>query len=296
MPDPIASHPNVTDDGPVPSAPGDNTTLSAILEQYAQAGFSSSWEITDGGDLTCSTCGGTSSPESLSLHSVRRLEGASDPDDMAAVLAITCVRCGARGTAVIMYGPMSSAADADLLPRLRDERSDDVISPHGPPGDTVDDMLATSPPEVGEAAPDFAAFASTGAVLTLDTFLHKVPVVLMFSGEPGANEDLVASVDRDLAWFGARRVQVLVAAQAEAAALEAPRTDGRRIVPVLADPNGDLAARYIEVDDGFPATVVIGLDGSVVAHLHDRSASDHLDRVKQVVDELVSGVGNAAGA
>ena len=39
---------------------------------------------------------------------------------MAAVLALTCPFCGARGPLVIMYGPLISAEESDGLSALRD--------------------------------------------------------------------------------------------------------------------------------------------------------------------------------
>ncbi len=46
-----------------------------------------------------------------------RFEGQSDPDDQAAVFALTC-HCGCRGIYVIAYGPSMSGADADVVSHL----------------------------------------------------------------------------------------------------------------------------------------------------------------------------------
>ena len=48
------------------------------------------------------------------------MEGASDPDDMLALVAMTCPQCGARGTLVLAFGPMAPEADVDVLVRLED--------------------------------------------------------------------------------------------------------------------------------------------------------------------------------
>jgi len=270
-------------DAVVASVPGDNTTLSDILAHYADAGYAASWELTDGGDLTCLTCGRTSAPEALGLQSLRRIEGASDPDDMAAVLAVTCVQCGARGTVVVMYGPMSSPQEAELLRRLRDERQDAAVDPHGPAGDATERRIAVDAPVVGDPAPDFAAAASTGHVLDLDAFLHKVPVVMVFCGAPGAVDDVAAAVDRDLAWFGQHRTQALVVSQAPAERVEELRSSGRLRVPVLADPNGDLALHYLGDRETYPTSVVVGLDGDVVALVRGGTAAEHLSRIEHTV-------------
>ena len=46
---------------------------------------------------------------------LRRLEGASDPDDMLAVLALECPNCGLRGSLVLNYGPTATEEDAAVL-------------------------------------------------------------------------------------------------------------------------------------------------------------------------------------
>jgi hypothetical protein len=52
------------------------------------------------------------------LATLRRLEGASDPDDLVAVVGLVCPVCGARIAAVLHYGPTASAAEADVLAAL----------------------------------------------------------------------------------------------------------------------------------------------------------------------------------
>ena len=42
---------------------------------------------------------------------LRRLEGASDPDDMLAVVAVECANCGLRGSLVLNYGPTATEDD-----------------------------------------------------------------------------------------------------------------------------------------------------------------------------------------
>jgi hypothetical protein len=49
---------------------------------------------------------------------MRRTEGASDPDDMLAVVGLTCPRCGTQGTAVLGYGPEADPDDAEIVVRL----------------------------------------------------------------------------------------------------------------------------------------------------------------------------------
>lgn len=71
--------------------------------------------VTDGGGLRCGACRAVFEPSTMHLDRLRRLEGASDPADMQVVLALHCPHCGARGTAVVAYGPDASEDEAKVL-------------------------------------------------------------------------------------------------------------------------------------------------------------------------------------
>ena len=120
-----------------PGAPGDNTTLSHVLAHYEHAGFTGEFELVDDG-LRCTTCGSTSPPGDFAMHSLRRLEGASDPDDMLAVVAVTCPVCATAGVVVLMFGPEASRAEADVLAAFQDLRDDGMAPPGAAPGETSD--------------------------------------------------------------------------------------------------------------------------------------------------------------
>ncbi len=51
-----------------------------------------------------------------------RVEGTSDPSAESIILALTCPRCGAKGTVAIPYGPGATPGEAQMLEALRDER------------------------------------------------------------------------------------------------------------------------------------------------------------------------------
>ena len=119
--------------------PSDDTTLTDVLEGYARGGFTSSFVVTDDSELECIECGTVSSPEDVSMSSLRRLEGASDPDDMVAVIAVTCPACNSKGTLVLGYGPMATAQDSDVLKSLRDDRADTTAPGSSAHGETTGD-------------------------------------------------------------------------------------------------------------------------------------------------------------
>jgi hypothetical protein len=125
-----ASRPNVVADPDVSDAaagPSDNTTLLEVIRSYEDAGFTGQFGISEEGLLQCYTCNTVSPPARASLHSLRRMEGASDPADMLAVLAITCPQCSAQGTVVVHYGPESEPGESAVLLALDDHRGDDVL-------------------------------------------------------------------------------------------------------------------------------------------------------------------------
>lgn len=103
-------------------APHD-VTLLEVLSELAGQGYTGDFYVDeDDGSVCCGACRTCVAPEDLRLDGLRRLEGASDPADMAAVLALTCASCGHKGTAVVRYGPEASAGEAILLRHLEDDR------------------------------------------------------------------------------------------------------------------------------------------------------------------------------
>jgi hypothetical protein len=121
---------------PEEGAPSDNTTLSDVLSGYADAGFTSTFAAQDGSVVRCDSCGSELDPSRIHMRSLRRLEGASDPADMMAVVAMECGVCGASGTMVLGYGPAASDEDSDVLRALQDRRKDGDLPGDAPPSET----------------------------------------------------------------------------------------------------------------------------------------------------------------
>ena len=86
----------------------------------AEQGWSEQATPLEGALIRCEPCGQTSPADEVGVDSLHRVEGASDPDDMAVVVAITCPHCGSQDALVLTYGPEASAADADVLLALPD--------------------------------------------------------------------------------------------------------------------------------------------------------------------------------
>lgn len=135
--DPVTDQ--VPDSDEVAHAPSDETTLTAVLSSYETAGFDAQLAATDDGQVHCYSCGVSADPAQVELHSLRRLEGASDPSDMLAVAAVICPACDVRGVLVLSFGPDSTRGEADVLVALEDRRADDILP------------AAQTPAEAGES-------------------------------------------------------------------------------------------------------------------------------------------------
>jgi uncharacterized membrane protein len=97
-------------------------TLVQVLDGLRAEGYGGSFLVDDAGMVSCCDCGSTVEPRAVELDGLRRLEGASDPSDMAAVLAVRCGRCGMRGSIVVRYGPEAGPGDSALLLGVGTER------------------------------------------------------------------------------------------------------------------------------------------------------------------------------
>lgn len=96
-------------------------TLTEALAELAEAGYDRDLMPVEGGRVRCLTCREVHGAEVLHADRAARLEGASDPADMAIVVPGTCPACGSRGTVVCHFGPEAGEAESDLvaaLPRI----------------------------------------------------------------------------------------------------------------------------------------------------------------------------------
>lgn len=105
-------------DEPMPGVAQDASTLTDVLATFEAQGFRGQFVARDGGLVECAHCGEKVPATSYDQCELRRLEGASDPADMLAVVAATCPNCETKGTLVLNYGPESSRADVEVLQGL----------------------------------------------------------------------------------------------------------------------------------------------------------------------------------
>jgi hypothetical protein len=89
-----------------------------MLNSLAAEGFAHQFTPVEGAAVECSQCDARVDAASLDVASIRRLEGASDPDDMMSLVAARCPNCDARGTLLLGYGVNATVDDADISQSL----------------------------------------------------------------------------------------------------------------------------------------------------------------------------------
>jgi hypothetical protein len=97
---------------------GEAETLRHVISELEADGYHGQFGARAGGVVRCFTCRHEFAPADSSVETLRRLEGASDPDDMLAVLPLTCPDCTTKGTLVLAYGPEASLEDSEVLAAL----------------------------------------------------------------------------------------------------------------------------------------------------------------------------------
>jgi hypothetical protein len=93
-----------------------------VIDRLEAEGYTTQFAAREGGTIQCLTCRDSFAPDEAGTAELRRVEGASDPADMAAIGAVTCPRCDARGTLVLKFGPDATPEEDDALRALQDHR------------------------------------------------------------------------------------------------------------------------------------------------------------------------------
>jgi hypothetical protein len=122
---------------PLAGVPSDNTTVSNMVATSADAGYAYQFVAQEGATIRCGNCQTVTAASEYPMDALRRLEGASDPDDMVAVIAVRCPTCAAQGTMVLNYGPSGSPDEGDVLLALRDNRDHSAVASGTAPGEAA---------------------------------------------------------------------------------------------------------------------------------------------------------------
>ena len=108
---------------PAGSAPHDDALLD-VTDQMAAAGGDGQFQTLEGAQIRCLTCRERFGADTQHADDVARLEGASDPADMAMLVPVVEQFGHTTGTLVVRYGPEASAEEAELLVALDRSPSD----------------------------------------------------------------------------------------------------------------------------------------------------------------------------
>ena len=102
--------------GATPSTEG--TGVASVLDRAHAAGYGAVFEPEAGAQLRCGSCDAVTDASTFERRWQNRLEGASDPDDMAQVSGLVCPACGTLGTFVSLFGPGAGTDAADVMVAL----------------------------------------------------------------------------------------------------------------------------------------------------------------------------------
>lgn len=100
---------------------GHPETVSAALALLASEGYTQDFSAR-AGSVHCVACGEGHSPMGAKVERIYRFEGASDPDDQAIVMGLSCPACGVKGVFVSGYGPTTDPDEEALILSLLDGR------------------------------------------------------------------------------------------------------------------------------------------------------------------------------
>lgn len=106
------------------------TTVSDALAAFAEQGHVVNMIARPEAQVLCTGCRTLSPAADMHVVAIVRTEGASDPDDMTAVVAVVCPAQGEKGSLVLAYGPESSIEDSEVLAALEDSRAGTDHSGH----------------------------------------------------------------------------------------------------------------------------------------------------------------------
>ena len=123
-------------DNTMPGVPSDSTTMTQVVEDSGEAGYESQFVLLPDAEIRCCTCSVVRHASAYGMDALRRMEGASDPDDAVAVVALRCPACDAHGTMVLNYGPSGSPEEGDILLAMRDKRVESSVATGTAPGET----------------------------------------------------------------------------------------------------------------------------------------------------------------
>ena len=105
-----------------------DSSVTTVLDTFAAAGWAANHIVRPGAEMTCGNCSVATPASDLAAEAMHRLEGASDPDDMQAVIGLTCPACSTGGAIVIGFGPTASEPDSEFFAALDVDSTTDPVA------------------------------------------------------------------------------------------------------------------------------------------------------------------------
>ncbi len=93
---------------------GDRSQVE-VEHRLAEQGFDAQFGARPDAAVLCFTCHKEFPADNLCADDARRVEGESDPSDMAILVPVTCPHCGASGALTLQFGPMASAEESEVI-------------------------------------------------------------------------------------------------------------------------------------------------------------------------------------
>ena len=93
---------------------GDRSQVE-VEQHLADDGFDAEFGARPDAAVLCFTCHREFPADQLCADDARRVEGESDPSDMAIVVPVTCPHCGAAGVLSLQFGPMAGAEESEVI-------------------------------------------------------------------------------------------------------------------------------------------------------------------------------------
>ncbi|HEX2153211.1 MAG TPA: redoxin domain-containing protein [Acidimicrobiia bacterium] len=137
--------------------------------------------------------------------------------------------------------------------------------------------------------PTFDLPATTGRNLSLDSFLDKVPLGIVFLTDLDEDRGMIDVLNQSFAEFGRERSQLLVVAPVAIDELRRFVDDNDIVMPILADASGAMARDFGAHDEsGKPRcmAVVATAEGRLVSRLDVLSESDVVETLLNELRDL----------
>ncbi|WP_421118686.1 hypothetical protein ACE2AJ_15150 [Aquihabitans daechungensis] len=250
--------------------PSDNDSLVGVLRDLEDRGFAASYRpapdaVEGRAAVRCGACGRSTPAEDLDVVAERRLEGASDPDDLVLVVAATCPACETGGVIVLGYGPEASVEDSDIVVALRHPDAVAVGGDDDEEDGSTADPGGDSDPDAGEGFEPPRTEGAGGRVAGVP--FPQERATMAQDDEPSTIKQAVGKVTEKLGWATADR-RMEAEGKLEQLEVPDPDADDAEAEDVLDDADlhvradhGDLAPQAEPSDEEQPVKANPNTDG-----------------------------------